>query len=77
MYAKLLNNLEILKLEKMYSYIPNYLDTVVKEGTSVLDALVHLTDKEIIYKNEMASKIQITVGGFPFVKRAEHYYYDF
>ena len=29
MYAKLLNNLETLKLEKMYSYIPAYLDTVV------------------------------------------------
>ncbi|WP_303396669.1 hypothetical protein [Clostridium tyrobutyricum] len=69
MYGKLLNNLEKLKLEKMYSYVPNYLDTVVKEGTSVLDALVHLTDKEIEYKNEMASKIQITVAGFPFVKK--------
>lgn len=64
MYAKLLNNLEMLKLEKMYSYIPNYLDTVVKERTSVLDALVHITDKEIACKNEMASKIQITVAGF-------------
>ena len=56
MYAKLLNNLETLKLEKMYSYIPTYLDTVAKDETSVLDALVHLTDKEILYKNEMASK---------------------
>lgn len=77
MYGKLLNNLENLKLEKMYSYVPNYLDTVVKEGTSVLDALVHLTDKEIEYKNEMASKIQITVAGFPFVKKADEYDYDF
>ena len=77
MYAKLLNNLETLKLEKMYSYVPNYLDTVVKEGTPVLDALVHLTDKEIAYKNAMASKIQITVAGFPFVKRADEYDYDF
>lgn len=77
MYAKLLNNLEILKLEKMYSYLPNYLDTVVKEETSLLDALVHLTEKEIIYKNEMASKIQITVAGFPFVKRVDEYDYDF
>ena len=77
MYAKLLNNLETLKLEKMYSYVPNYLDTVIKEGTPVLDALVHLTDKEIAYKNAMASKIQITVAGFPFVKRADEYDYDF
>lgn len=77
MYAKLMNNLEILKLEKMYSYIPAYLDTVAKEGTSVLDALVHLTDLEISYKDEMASKIQVSVAGFPFVKRMEEYDYDF
>ena len=77
MYAKLMNNLETLKLEKIYSYLPTYLDTVVKDNIPVLDALVHLTDKEIEHKNEMASKIQITVAGFPFVKRADDYDYDF
>ncbi|WP_279230863.1 hypothetical protein [Clostridium paraputrificum] len=69
MYAKLMNNLETLKLEKMSSYVPNYLSIVAKEQVSLLDALVHLTEKEIEYKNEMASKIQISVAGFPFVKR--------
>lgn len=77
MYAKLLNNLETLKLEKMYSYVPAYLDKVAKDDISVLEALVHLTDKEIIHKNEMASKIQVNVAGFPFVKRMEDYDYDF
>lgn len=77
MYAKLLNNLETLNLEKMYSYVPTYLDTVAKDEISVLDALVHLTEKEIIYKNEMASKVQISVAGFPFVKRMDEYDYDF
>lgn len=77
MHAKLLNNLEVIKLEKMHSYIPTYLDTVSKEGISVLDALIHLTDKEIIHKNEMASKIQVSVAGFPFVNRANEYDYDF
>lgn len=77
MYAKLLNNLETLKLEKMYSYVPAYLDTVIKDNISVLDALIHLTDKEIEYKNEMASKIQITVAGFPFVKKVEDFNFDF
>lgn len=77
MYAKLLNNLEVLKLEKMYSYLPAYLDTVIKDDISVLDALIHLTDKEIEYKNEMASKIQITVAGFPFVKKVEDFNFDF
>lgn len=77
MYAKLLNNLETLKLEKMYSYIPTYLDTVARDETSVLDALVHLTDKEILYKNDMASKIQVSVAGFPFVKRVDEFNFDF
>ena len=77
MYAKLLNNLEILKLEKMYSYIPTYLDIVAKDETSVLDALVHLTEKEIKHKNEMASKIQISVAGFPFVKKLDEFNFDF
>lgn len=77
MYAKLINNLETLKLEKMHSYISTYLDTVAKEQVPLIDALVHLTDKEIEYKNEMASKIQVSVAGFPFVKKAEEYDYDF
>lgn len=77
MYAKLMNNLEVLKLEKMYSYIPKYLDVVTKQQIPLIDALVHLTDKEIAHKNEMASKIQISVAGFPFVKRSDDYDYDF
>lgn len=77
MYAKLMNNLEILKLEKMYSYIPKYLDVATKQQIPLIDALVHLTDKEIAHKNEMASKIQISVAGFPFVKRSDDYDYDF
>ncbi len=77
MYAKLMNNLETLKLEKMCSYVPTYLNTAVAEEIPLIDALVHITDKEIAYKNEMASKIQISVAGFPFVKRADEYDYGF
>lgn len=77
MYAKLMNNLDLLKLEKMSSYIPSYLSIAAKEQISLLDALVHLTEKEIEHKNEMASKIQISVAGFPFVKRANEYDYKF
>lgn len=77
MYAKLMNNLETIKLEKMYSYIPTYLNLATKEQILLIDALVHLTDKEIVHKNEMASKIEISVAGFPFVKRAYEYNYYF
>lgn len=55
----------------MSSYVPNYLSIAAKEHVSLLDALVHLTEKEIEYKNEMASKIQISVAGFPFATRAD------
>ena len=68
MYAKLLNNLETLKLEKVRSYLPNYLDLIAKKNISFTDALYHLTEKEIEFQNERASKIQIEVSGFPFVK---------
>ena len=77
MYTKLFNNLETLKLDKIYSYIPAYLDVVTQKNISVLEALVHLTDKEIEYKTEMASKIQISVADFPYIKRYDEYNYDF
>jgi DNA replication protein DnaC len=67
-YAKLLNNLETLKLEKIRNYLPNYLDLIAKKNIAFTDALYHLTEKEIEFQNERASKIQIEVSGFPFVK---------
>ena len=77
MYAKLLNNLEELKLDKIRNYLPTYLDTAIKTDTPFVDVLAHLTEKEILHRNEMASKIQIKVAGFPFVKRVEDYDFDF
>ena len=61
----------------MFIYIPAYLDVVTKKDISVLEALIHLTDKEIEYKTEMASKIQISVANFPYIKRYDEYNYDF
>ena len=66
-----MNNLEPLKLEKISPYVPNYLSIASKEQVSLLDALVHLTEKEIEYKNEMASKIQINIEGCTFLKRSD------
>lgn len=77
MYQKLLNNLEALKLEKMYSYLPNYLDSIVKSDISLVDAMIHLTEKELIFRNERASKTQIAVSGFPFVKSLEDFDFDY
>lgn len=67
-YNKLLNNLEVLKLEKMLNYLPNYLDSIKGQDVSIVDVLYNLTEQEIQYRDERASRIQVTVAGFPFEK---------
>jgi DNA replication protein DnaC len=77
MYTKLLNNLEALKLEKIRTYLPNYLDAIATKNITLTDALCHLTEKEIEFQNERAAKIQIEVSGFPFVKTLADFDFDY
>lgn len=72
-YNKLLNNLEILKLEKMLNYLPNYLDSIKGQDVSIIDVLYNLTEQEIQYRDERASRIQVTVAGFPFEKEVKDF----
>ena len=72
-YNKLLNNLEILKLEKMLNYLPNYLDSIKGQDVSIVDVLYNLTEQEIQYRDERASRIQVTVAGFPFEKEVKDF----
>ena len=72
-YNKLLNNLEILKLEKMLNYLPNYLESIKEEDISIVDVLYNLTEQEIQYRDERASRIQVTVAGFPFEKEVKDF----
>lgn len=77
MNTKLMNNLEELKLEKIYTYLPNYLDSISGKEIGLSDALLHLTDKEIEFRNERASKVQVSVSGFPFVKTLDDFDFDY
>ena len=77
MNTKLMNNLEELNLEKIYTYLPNYLDSISGQEISLSDALLHLTDKEIEFRNERASKVQVAVSGFPFVKTLDDFDFDY
>lgn len=72
-YNKLLNNLEVLKLEKMLNYLPNYLDSIKGQDVSIVDILYNLTEQEILYRDERASRIQVTVAGFPFEKEVKDF----
>lgn len=76
-YTKLLNNLETLKLEKFRSYLPNYIEEITKNQFPFTEALLHLTEKELDFRNDRASKIQIAVSAFPFEKTLEDFDFDF
>jgi len=72
-YNKVLNNLEKLKLEKMRSYLPNYLDLVRDKDISLIDSLYELTSKEIEFKDKRASLANVKVAGFPFEKELDDF----
>ena len=76
-YNKLLNNLEILKLDKIKDYYPNYVDAAAKNNKTITEALLELTNKEIEYRNERSSQIQITVSAFPYKKEIEDFDFDY
>lgn len=74
---RLIHNLEKLKLEKLQTYLPNYLDSISGKDITLSDALLHLTDKEIEFRDERASKVQVSVSGFPFVKTLDDFDFDY
>ena len=76
-YNKLLNNLDSLKMEKMRNYLPNYLERINKEDISFVKAMLELTDKELIFRNERASKIQISVSAFLFEKELSDFDFNY
>ncbi|QUH26406.1 ATP-binding protein [Serpentinicella alkaliphila] len=76
-YTKLLNNLESLKLDKFRAFLPNYLGEISKRDIPFTDALLELTEKELEFRNERASKIQIAVSAFPYEKTLSDFDFDF
>lgn len=76
-YNKLLNNFELLKLDKIKNYYPNYVEIATKRNKSLTDSLLELTEKEIEYRNERASQIQITVSAFPYKKEIDDFDFDY
>ena len=47
MYAQLVNNLDELGFTDVEPYLSEYLTKVSKESISLLDALIHISDREI------------------------------
>lgn len=76
-YNKLLSNFEELKLDKIRDIYPSYIENAVKNQLSLTDLLYELTSKEIQYRDERASQIQVTVSAFPYKKEIEDFDFDY
>ena len=76
-YNKLLNNFEKLKLDKIKQIYPIYIEPISKGEFTLTDALYELTEKEIEYRDERASQIQITVSAFPYKKEIEDFDFSY
>ncbi len=77
MYANLINNLDELGFTDVEPYMSDYLSKVSKEGISVQDALINITDREIKLRNKRAAQIQVSVSHFPYVKTLDDYDYTY
>lgn len=76
-YNLLLNNLEQLKLMKIKEYYPNFVDIATKNHKTLTESLLELTNKEIEYRDERASQIQVTVSAFPYKKEISDFDFDY
>ncbi len=67
-YTDVIDNLEVLKLDKIKNMLPEYLDEMKNKNISFTEMLYDLTKEEIKYQSERAAKVNITVSAFPFEK---------
>jgi len=72
-YDKVVNNLQLLKLNRIPAILDNYLEKAVKEKMSLVDSLNYLLEEERIYKDESSLNIRTKVAGFPFLKTFEQF----
>lgn len=77
MYAQLVNNLDELGFTDVEPYLSKYLTKASKEGISLLDSLIHISDREITLRNQRAAQIQVSVSHFPYIKTLDEFDYHF
>ena len=78
-YNQVLNNFEELELIKMKEVLPVILDqnNKAEQPLSTLEILQKLTSSEIVFRDERAKKINITISSFPFVKTLKDFDFDY
>lgn len=76
-YTKLLNNLEILELNKIKENLNQYIDLINEKKKDITDALYELTNLEIETKETKKVTNVIRFAGFPFLKELKDYDFSF
>ena len=76
-YTDLIDNLEVLKLDKMKAMLPGYLDEMKDKNISFTEMMYDLTKEEIKYQTERAAKVNITVSAFPFEKTLDDFDFSY
>lgn len=76
-YQKLLNNLEALNLGFMREYVPNYIDIVNEQEISFTEALLKLTEQELVFQEEQKVERVIKRARFPKRTTLDEFDFDF
>ena len=76
-YNQLTANLELLKLTQMKLHLDEIRDFVTTNGLSFTEGLLKLSNYEVDFKEQNASKSMIKATAFPFVKELKDYDFEF
>lgn len=76
-YNKLLNNLEILKLEKIREHIDEYIALINETKKDVVDALYELTNYEVTLKEQRVMSHSVKTANFPYIKTFEDFDFSY
>ena len=76
-YIKLINNLEVLQLEKIKQNLDQYVDLINNKKKDVVESLYELTNLEIELRNAKAIYGCVRTAGFPFLKTFDDFDFSF
>ena len=76
-YTKLLNNLELLKLNKIKENLDKYIELVNNKEKDVIEILYELTNLEIKVMQDKKIMHSIQFAGFPYLKGFEDFDFTF
>lgn len=76
-YSRLNENLESLKLHALKEHLDEGIEFATLNQLSLTEALLHLTDYEIVQRKENTMKAMVKVGAFPFIKGLKDFDFEF